>query len=338
MDRQVVRVVGVIAVLVFAGAEGARASSSGWADGLFSERGHDFGMVARGVKVHHPFLLTNRTGEPITIVSIRASCGCTSGKANMTTVAPGQTATVDAEMDTRNFTAKKATTLFVSLMSATGNEAEVRLAVSAYILSDIVLNPGTIDFGSVARGQTAERALTIERIGAPAWQVTRMLSGCKAIDATMIETSRSTTQVTYRLAVTLKPDAPAGVLRDEIRVMTNDPESPSIPVQVTGQVRGELTPYPSVLALGKVTSAAGAQGRFMIRGARHFRVMSVEGNTDGFKLAAADTESKTLHVLNVTYTPAEGSTRGDLVHTFRVLSDLPGEPPVELTVTLHVDP
>jgi hypothetical protein len=315
-----------------------QARAAGWADALFSERGHDFGPVARGVKVRHSFALTNRLNESITILNIRASCGCTSGKASATTIAPGQTATIDAEMDTRNFTAKKATTLYVSLVTASGQEAEVRLAVTSLILSDIVLNPGTIDFGSVAKGQSLQKTLTIERIASPQWEVTRMLSACKAIDALIVETSRSPVSVTYQLTVTLKPEAPAGILRDEIQIVTNDPETPRIVVQLNGQIRGDLTAYPSVLALGKVTSAAGVQGRYMVRGTKPFRIVSIEGNGDGFKLAAANSEPTPMHMLSITYNPAEGSSRGDLARSFRVVTDLPGEPPVDLTATLHVDP
>ena len=80
---------------------------------LFRETGHDFGPVPRGAKLRHPFVLTNRLAEPITILDIRASCGCTTGRAGASTVAPGQTAVVEAEMDTRNFVGPKATALFV---------------------------------------------------------------------------------------------------------------------------------------------------------------------------------------------------------------------------------
>ena len=45
-----------------------------------------------------------------------------------------------------------------------------------------------------------------------------------------------------------------------------------------------------------------------------------------------------MHVLTVSYRPEEGNSRGDLRRTFRVLTDLPGEPPLDLTATLHVDP
>jgi hypothetical protein len=44
------------------------------------------------------------------------------------------------------------------------------------------------------------------------------------------------------------------------------------------------------------------------------------------------------HVVKVVYKPEEGTTRGDLRHIFRVHTDLPGEPPLDLTATLHIDP
>jgi hypothetical protein len=314
--------------------------AGGWAEGLFAESGHDFGAVPRGVKARHAFVVTNRLAEAVTIVDVRASCGCTSGRASAATVAPGQSAVIEAEMDTRNFVGKKATTLTVTLLSASGRQAEVRLGVNALILSDIVLNPGTIDFGTVPRGQPAQRVLTIDRADAPRWEITRMLSACKAIDASMDEITRTAGLVSYRLTVTLKPDAPAGLIRDEIRVLTNDPESPSFSIPVTAAIQGDLIAAPSALALGRVTSAAGAQGRFLIRSrsSTPFMITTIEGQGDGLRAALDDPGPKATHLLTIAYHPDEGTTRGDLRRTLRVVTDLPGEPPLELPVTLHVDP
>jgi hypothetical protein len=313
------------------------ARAAGWADAMFGERAHDFGPVPRGAKVRHSFVLNNRQAEPVTILDVRASCGCTTGRATASVVQPGGSAAVEAEMDTRNFVGKKATVLYVSLVTASGREAEVRLNVSSNILSDIVLNPGTIDFGAVARGQGREQTLTIERVGMPTWQVQRMVSSCKAIDATLTQTVRNGQSVGYVLKVALLPDAPAGTVRDEIRLMTNDPETPVFPVQVTATIRGDLTASPSLLALGNVVSAGGAQGRFLVRSSRPFAVRAVEGDGDGFKATVDDAAPKAVHVVTVACHPDEGKTRGDLRRVFRVHTDLAGEPPLDLTVTLHVD-
>ncbi len=309
-----------------------------WTDGLFPENRHDFGMVPRGVKVKHDFHLVNRLAEPITILNLRPSCGCTSGRASASVGAPGQTATIEAEMDTRNYVGLKSTVLYVSLMTASGREAEVGLGVTSQILSDIVLNPGSIDFGTVARGQTPSQVLTIDRINGADWRCTRMVSASKAINAQLVETKRAGTMVSYSLSVSLKPDASAGRIRDEIRIMSNDPETPSIPVLVTAWVRGDLTAAPSVLTLGQVHSSAGAQGRFVVRASRPFAIRSIEGVGDGFSVSPPDGRRQATHIVAVAYKPDEGTTRGDIRRVFRVYTDLPGEAPLELTATLHIEP
>lgn len=314
----------------------ALTAEAGWGEALFGEAGHDFGPVPRGAIVRHQFVLTNSLKEAVSIIDVRASCGCTTGRALATTVPPGKAAVVEAEMDTRNFVGRKVTTLTISLLTASGKDDEVRLGVSSTILSDIVLNPGSIDLGTVAKGQTPSAVLTIERLGAPNWRAERMISTSRVLRAELVETDRSVSGVGYRLTVTLKPGAPAGPIRDEIRIVTNDPESPTIPVLVTGQVRGELTATPSVLALGEVSSASVVSGRYLVRASKPFAITSFEGAGDGFKLAEADAGSKALHVVTLTYTPTPTSPRGDLHRRFRVHTDLAGEPPVELTATLRV--
>ncbi len=283
-------------------------------------------------------MLVNRLAEPVTILSLRPSCGCTSGRASVSTVAPGQSAVIEAEMDTRNFVGLKSTILFVSLMTAGGREAEARLAVSSNILSDIVLNPGALDFGVVGRGQAPTLTLTIDRLGAPGWKFERLVSASKHLTGQLAETRRDGAGVAYTLSISLKPDAPAGPLRDELRLISNDPETPSIPVMVTAWVRGELTAAPSVLSMGPIHSAAGAQGRFVLHASRPFAITSIEGAGDGFSTSPPATTRQATHVVTVAYKPDEGTTRGDLKRVFRVQTDLEGEPPLELTATLHVDP
>ncbi len=336
MARRVFRTVVGSWLLIGLSAGSVRAAA--WTDALFPENRHDFGMVPRGVKVKHDFLLVNRLAEPITILNLRPSCGCTSGRISTSTVAPGQTAVIEAEMDTRNFVGLKSTVLYVTLITASGREGEARLRVSSMILSDIVMNPGAIDFGAVSRGQSPTQVLTIDRINAPGWKFVRMVSASRAINAQLAETARTASTASYSLTVSLKPDAPTGFMRDEIRILSNDPETPSIPVMVTAWVRGELTAAPSIVSLGQIHSAAAVQGRFVVRASRPFAIRAIEGSGDGFSTSQPDGKRQPMHVVTVAYKPDEGKTRGDIRHVFRVHTDLPGEPPLDLTATLHVDP
>ncbi|WP_165073937.1 DUF1573 domain-containing protein [Paludisphaera rhizosphaerae] len=317
----------------------ATVHAANWADSLFVERSHHFGPVPRGAKVKHEFTLINRMGEPVTILNLRPSCGCTSGQASASVVNPGQSATVEAQMDTRNFLGEKSTILFVTLVTASGREAEVRLHVTSHILADIVLNPGSVDFGTVVKGQSATQSITIDRINGANWRFERMVSASRAITAQLVETKREPSgAVQYRLDVGIKPDAPAGPLRDEIQLLSNDRETRSIPVMVTGWVRGDLTASPSLLAMGEATSAEAKQGKFIIRSSQPFAITAVDGAGDGFSVAPLDGQRKTMHILTVAYKPEDGTTRGDLRRIFRVSTDVPGEPPLDLTATIHAAP
>lgn len=329
---------GVIGIWMVLGISAGVAEAASWADRMFADNRHDFGPVPRGAKVKHDFVMVNHLAEPVTILGLRPSCGCTSGRASASVVGPGQSAVIEAQMDTRNFVGPKSTVLYVSMMTVSGREAETGLGVSSTILSDIVLNPGTIDFGAVRKGDSPTRTLTIDRINLEGWRVHRMVSGSRVLSAKLVETQRQGGAVSYQLTVGLKPEAPAGLVRDEIRILSNDPETPSIPVMVTAWIRGELSASPSILSMGQVHSAGGVQGRFVVRGAHPFAIVGIEGNGDGFTATAPTGARQAVHVVTVTYRPDQGSTRGDLRRTFRVHTDLPNEPPVDLTATLHIDP
>ena len=324
----------VVGAVLAACLASASANAEGtWADSLFGERQHDFGAVPRGAKVRHPFVLTNRTEQPISILNLRVSCGCTSGKASVGVVPPGAEAIVEAEMDTRNFVGRKATTLFVTVHNGS-SEAEIALNVASTILSDVVLNPGGIDFGTIVRGQSPTLSLTIDRVGRPDWQVVKMVSASKVLNATLVETQRDGGMVSYRLDVSIKPNASSGTVRDEIRLLTNDSESAGFPVLVTAQIRGALNATPSNLTFG-ATSSAPAQGRYLVRASKPFKIVTIEGIGDGFTAAADNEEAKTIHVVTVTFKPEEGKAIASPTRTFKIATDLPGEAPALVMATLQ---
>lgn len=330
----------VVLNLGFLGNSSAIAAGN-WASSLFNEHSHDFGPVARGAIVRHPFVLTNRFAEPITIVDIRVSCGCTSARASSSSVPPGGQAIIEAQMDTRNFVGDRPAVITIVLARANGQQTEARLRVRSRILSDIVLNPGAMDFGTVSSGQPASQTLTIDRIGAPGWKVERMIASqrlSQVVDAQIVETTRSGQNVGYQLTVSLRADAPAGPIREEIRILTNDRESPVVPVLVAAEIRGALSASPSLLALGRANSSDGVQGRFLVRGTRPFAITKIEGEGDGFTIEAAEPNTrKAIQILTVTYQP-DGSAVGEISRSFRVHTDLSDEPALELHATARVDP
>ena len=308
-----------------------------WADRLFAESCDDFGKVPRGSKVRHEFALNNLLDVPITITKVHASCGCTTGHADASVVRPGRSTVIIAEMDTTKFVGKKSTVLYVELSAPGGREAEVQLGLTSHIVADILLSEGTVEFGAVAKGQEATQSISIERVGKPDWRIERMVTKCRAIDGAVEETVRDGKVVGYTLNLKLRPDAAVGMIRDEIRLITNDRETPSFTIQVLAQVQGALTASPRVLTLGSAVPGLGAEGRYLVRSTKPFVVKSVEGVGDGFVVKADNDSAKPVHVLTVSYQSDKPTTHGEIRKSFRVHTDLPGEPPLELNATLQAD-
>src|SRR5947209_12672162 len=128
----------------------APAHAATWAEGMFDELARDFGSVPRGPMLTHSYRLTNNTGQTVRITSVRVSCGCTSATALQGVLAPGQSTSVLAQMDTRRFTGPKTVTIYVQFDQP--QWAEARLSISANARDDISVTPDTLAFGSVQRG------------------------------------------------------------------------------------------------------------------------------------------------------------------------------------------
>src|SRR5262245_51635110 len=105
------------------------APAATWADSLFDNLAHDFGVVARGPTVSHSFRIANTTGQPVHISSIRVSCGCTSAGVRMADLPPGESTDLVAQMDTRRFVGPKSVTIYVQFDRPQWEE--VRLTVTA---------------------------------------------------------------------------------------------------------------------------------------------------------------------------------------------------------------
>ena len=96
--------------------------------------------------------------------------------------------------------------------------AEVQLHVHTYIRSDVVVQPGAVQFGVVGQGTAAEQVLAVSYAGRNDWQILRVECANPHIEAAPVETSRTAGTpglVTYNVVVKLKADAPPGYLQDQ---------------------------------------------------------------------------------------------------------------------------
>ncbi len=303
----------------------AAAQSSAWADKIFAGKvTHDFGTVGRGAQLKHTFTMTNIYKVPLQITNVNIECGCVTATPTTKLLQPGETAQLDINMDTARFSGAKSVKIRVSVGPEYVSTATV--TVSAFARQDVVFNPGEIDFGAVAKGQTLTRFIDVEHAGNANWRVSEIVkNGAAPFDMKVEQLPQKVggfVTVGYRIFATLKPDAASGSFKQEILLKTNDAQAPVISFFIVGNVRSSLTVAPanpiqlSSLKMGETRST-----KIVVSGSRPFRIVAIEGLEEGLTIPLPDRSTST-HILDLRVQPRSA---GDLRKQITLRTDLDNE-------------
>ena len=302
-----------------------------WAKEMFNHTTHDFGTVARGAKVEHSFTLQNKYKEDMRIATTRSSCGCASVKISKRLLKTWDKAEIVVTMDTRSFLGRKDSTVMV--VFAAPFKAEAQLHVHCYIRSDVVVQPGSVEFGSVLQGTGARGKVTVTYAGRADWKIESVESANPHIEAQAVETARNVGKVAYELEVTLKEDAPVGYIRDHLILVTNDRNRSAarVPVPVEAVVIPAIVVRPRPLSLGVVETGQSVTRRLVVQSKTPFKVVVVECTDPRLKCNLPE-EARNVHLISVVYTA--GETPGKVSGTIFVKTDAAPDKPIE--VPFHV--
>ena len=299
MLRRAFQLTLIFAALVAATSCASVADAQEWARKMFNKLDHDFEVVARGSDTVYKFEVKNIYKEQIVLESVRSSCGCTSPSIENGTIKTRETAYVVARFNTRTFTGPHSATLTVKISKP--YPAQVQLRVHGNIRGDIVFEPGSIDFASVAQGTRHEKSINIAYAGRSGWRVEDVRSASDYFEAELVELNRSRNRVSYDLLLRLKESAPAGYIKQQLVLVTNDASNPRIPVDITGKIEPQLTISPENLVLGDVTQGEKITKRFIVKGKKPFRVTGVTCGDSCFEFKTDDKPAE-RHLVTVTFT------------------------------------
>lgn len=308
-----------------------QAQAQQWAEKMFDGLTCDFGGVARASKVEHRFVIKNIYKEDVHISGVRSSCGCTSVAVNNDLLKTYEKGEIVATLNTRAFTGQRSATLTVTIDQPF--YAEVQLRVSGYIRTDVVLDPSSVELGSVAEGEASEQRIAIAYAGRSDWQLVGLKNTSPLLDAEFVETSRTAGRVNYELIVRLKPDAPAGYIKDQLVLVTNDRRETEIPVDVEGRIVPALSVTPSSLFLGVVQPGKTVTKQLVVRSKEAFRIVDIQCDDPSFTFKPAD-DAREIQMVPVTFTA--GATEGKVTSQIRIVTDLPGDAQLECTAYAQV--
>lgn len=275
---------------------------------------HDFGTVARSAKTEHRFAILNIYKEPLEITAVRASCGCTTPIIEDKVIQPGQVGYILARFNTGTHTGQKQATLTVTLSKPAFRE--LQLTVKGYIRSDIVFNPGQLDFGTVAEGEGKRLDMDVTYAGRNDWQVLDIAANVPFIKPSIMEVSRKNGQIAYKISADLTAAAPAGPLNFQIVLQTNDNRLKQVPIAVLGQVQAKLEVNPAQLALNSIKAGETIQERFVLRGIKPFKVMEIQSEDIEIEFQPTE-DAKTVHLLVLRLKPDPAKAKGTSTLLFK---------------------
>ena len=305
-------------------------AAAGWADGLFDVLSKDFGSVSHGQILTQTFRVTNNTKNPVTISSVRVSCGCVSATANRGSLNPGEETTLVAKMDTSRFFGVRTVTIFVQFSQPSFDE--VRLWVQANSRSDFAVAPDQLAYGQVKRGSSPSATVTITFYGNSGAKITEVKSETSYIQPTIQELRREG-ETSFQLTAKMRPDTPVGKWYTDIWVKTNIASMPQLRVPVTVEIESALSVSPEVIDLGAVKMGDEVEKKVIVRGVKPFKVVRLDSGDAELTAKDSSEEAKTVHVLTVKLKPTKV---GDFNRTVRVLTDLAEDNQTDFRVTAQV--
>lgn len=294
-----------------------------------AQRAHDFGTVARAAKTEHRFEIRNPFKQPMHLSSISASCGCTTPIIETKVIQPGETGSVVARFNTGTFSGDRKASLNLTIDQP--SFMQLQLNVKGYIRSDIVINPGELNFGTVPEGEIKEVEATVEYAGRSDWKITGVSSNSTFISASFEELQRSAGRVTYKIKAKLSPDGQTGAQATMITLQTNDNRLKSVPLAVNAQIQAPLSVSPTSVALGEMKRGQPITQRILVKGTEPFQILDVQV-PDMQVSFEPSTEAKVLQFLNVTITPESTLSSGDGKARMTIFTDMGGEREISLDV------
>jgi len=290
------------------------------AQDYFSETTKDFGTTPRGPVLVHYFPVRNTGTSTVSLGQPRVSCGCVSASiVGKTTLAPGESTTVLAQMDTRRIPQAgvlKSVIVYVSFLSPYAEEVQLR--VQAIARDDLVLSPDTIAMGTVRKGQGGKSSTRVTFHSDPNWKLTEATSTGAYVKAEFKEVSRKGNEVSYDVTASLDPDCPVGNWIADIWVKTSAVGVEKLRIPVTVNVVSPIVVNPEAVKFGDVKVGEKAEQKVILQGSQPFKVTAVKGAEGDLEVVQVAEGSRPVHILKLTYMPTKV---GDLAVSLEITTD-----------------
>lgn len=208
----------------------------------FATTTHDFGEMEEGAQPQHTFIMTNEGSAPLTLRSVRPSCGCTTPSFTSEAIEPGDSGEIVVAYDSNGrpgpfrksirVTAETGGEMIDETLYITGDVKQKTLAAGVP-QGNLLFDSDAFDFGTVSVDRPASHVFQMQHAGGRPIRITEVKSYPEGLDIEV-----PTTPVFADDLVDVRVTVPAGAADgsfDYAVVLTTDDEAqPVKSLRLTG--------------------------------------------------------------------------------------------------------
>ncbi len=298
--------IGSLALLLVTGAALPDDQNRSWAIKMFADPKFDFGPVAQHSDCQSELEFTNVFEPDMEVVSVSTSCKCITATTETKLLKPHQKGKIKLVLDTSRFQGQRHVTLTVQFKYGGSNYVTASIPCAAFIRTDVWMQPGFANLGSLTTGVGGEQKVKITRTGNDQWQIRQIRSRNPGLTTELKELTRGNGRVEYEILVKVAPDAQIGHLQESLVLVTNDSSNANVALRVEGRVEADILVTPDVLPLGNLKPGQEVRFPVIVRSKKPVRIERIElsEHPDSIKISVPS-EEKTTHMLFVVVTPPD---------------------------------
>jgi len=260
------------------------------------DRTHDFGTITQHATVEHVFKFRNTGNATLKISRVQASCGCTAALLSAKEIAAGEPGEVELTFKSQDFKGK--VRKYITLYTNDPVNKNVRLNMSAEVLSDMVCTPTHLSFGRIDSDNVPVLAIKLLSPIGKEFSIKSVRPSLQFIKTEIVEPEKDDAGGERIVNVTIDGMPPPGQFRGTIEINIDLNEKTRMTVSVSGFVRARTEVIPPKLFFGVVGAGETPKREIIIRATswKGLKVEKVEA-PDGLAVTTEEvTEGKEWRV------------------------------------------
>jgi hypothetical protein len=299
---------------------------------VFEKVEHDFGNMEPQKSVKHIFKFKNAGNALLLIEKVRATCGCTGTLLSQKETPPGGEGTIEVTFRSGLSGGNQRKSIYVH--SNDPKQPAAQLTIKAYVVVPVEIKPRSV-YWVVEKNKPSTREARLIHQPDVKMNIVEIESSSPAFSAS-VEPATDAATPTYHIKITCDGSLPTGNFREKLVIHTDNPDHPTLNLNIRGSVAGSVRITPNAVSLGVIKDNVipARIVRVYATEKADFEIESVEPTSPIVSADVKKEEKSNRYMINVTLT--ERPPLGAFSEKLIIKTNVPEEQTLEIPIHAFV--